>query len=50
MNPAAEFQLMAGDEALIVAESLGSLVPVHEWTGPIDETTVQAPAAESAPA
>ena len=50
MNPAPEFQVLAGDEALIVAESLGALVPVHEWSGPIDESAVQAPSAESAPA
>jgi voltage-gated potassium channel len=50
MNPAPDFQVLSGDEALIVAESLGKLVPVHEWTGPIDESVVQSAAAESSPA
>ena len=28
---------MAGDEALVVANHLGALKPVHQFTGPIDE-------------
>ena len=41
INPAADFKLMAGDEALVVADHLGSLKPVHHWTGPIDESRAQ---------
>ncbi len=38
INPAQDFALMSTDEALVVAERLGSLKPVHHFTGPIDES------------
>ncbi|HEY5520453.1 MAG TPA: hypothetical protein VIK08_07330 [Candidatus Limnocylindrales bacterium] len=43
VNPSADFKLLAGDEALIVSDRLGSLKPVHHWTGPIDETRPEPP-------
>ena len=39
INPSQDFQLMGGDEALIVADRLGESKPVHHFTGPIDEST-----------
>ena len=38
VNPAQDFELLSTDEALIVAEGLGALKPVHHFTGPIDES------------
>lgn len=43
INPSADFKLLIGDEALVVAERLGGLKPVHHWTGPIDESRAQQP-------
>jgi len=48
INPAPEFELMSTDEALVVAEQLGTLKPVHHFTGPIDESRA-APATGPAP-
>ncbi|MFL5756198.1 MAG: potassium channel family protein [Chloroflexota bacterium] len=42
MNPGADFELVTGDEALVVAQALGRLKPVHHWTGPIDESASRA--------
>ena len=33
INPAQDFALFVDDEALIVAEKLGALKPVHHFTG-----------------
>jgi len=49
MNPDTDFQLVIGDEALVVAESLGNLKPVHHWSGPIDESAIH-PTPETATA
>ena len=49
LNPAQDFQLMSTDEALVIAERLGTLKPVHHFTGPIDESRT-APAAGHSPA
>jgi voltage-gated potassium channel len=38
MNPGSDFQLLPGDEALVVAQQLGALKPIHHWNGPIDES------------
>ena len=43
INPAQDFALLSTDEALVVAEELGALKPVHHFTGPIDEAAVAAP-------
>jgi voltage-gated potassium channel len=37
INPAQDFALLSTDEALVVAEKLGTLNPVHHFQGPIDE-------------
>jgi len=50
INPEADFHIVVGDEALVVAESLGNLEPVHEWSGSIDESQSQAAATEPATA
>jgi voltage-gated potassium channel len=44
INPAQDFALMSTDEALVVAEKLGTLKPVHHFTGPIDESRAAEPA------
>ena len=44
INPEADFALLSTDDALVVAERLGELQPVHHFTGPIDETVAPAPA------
>ncbi len=43
INPPQEYALMSSDEALIVAEKLGTLKPVHHFTGPIDESRAETP-------
>ena len=48
INPPPEFELMSTDEALVVAEHLGTLKPVHHFTGPIDESRAS-PATGHAP-
>lgn len=50
INPTQDFQLMAGDEALVVANHLGALKPVHHFTGPIDERGAPEPTASHSPA
>jgi voltage-gated potassium channel len=46
INPAQDFALMSTDEALVVAESLGRLKPVHHFSGPIDESRADRPAGQ----
>jgi voltage-gated potassium channel len=49
INPTQDFALMSTDEALVVAERLGALKPVHHSTVTIDETRM-APTASHTPA
>src|SRR5690242_2091861 len=49
INPAPDFALLSTDEALVVAEKLGSLKPVHHYVGPIDETRVSEPTHHPSP-
>ena len=48
INPARDFALMSSDEALVVAEKLGTLKPVHHFTGPIDESRAESPPSSQA--
>jgi voltage-gated potassium channel len=41
INPAQDFALFSTDEALVIAEKLGTLKPVHHFQGPIDETRAE---------
>ena len=47
VNPAQDFALMSSDEALVVADKLGTLKPVHHFTGPIDESRAESPTSHS---
>ena len=37
-NPASDFRLVAGDDAIVLAESLGDLVPIEAAGGVTYET------------
>ena len=49
INPAQDFALLSTDEALVVAEKLGSLKPVHHFVGPIDELRSSEPTHHPSP-
>ena len=49
INPAQDFALLSTDEALVVAEKLGTLKPVHHFQGPIDETRDAEPTHHASP-